>query len=268
MSNGLNYGQMRALVAQYLNQPVSSFSVTSTDTVAENPVAIDLLDMAINDARRSVERVHDFKYSETNASITIGSAGPPIVNSSLITSATVSGGGAIKRVRKVALPIAGGVLPIEFLTDDEWQARVKRQAGRIDYNPVLTPAQCGFFASNPTAVQQGQTLFLYPASQFTFPLAGVSLDVVAFLPDYIYSALSYTDFFLMFAPDYIFWQSVISANKLCFRFVPRKEGNTGEPEEAAQAALASLIEWDDSLSASTSSPVKSQSSSVQQKQNQ
>ena len=137
-----------------------------------------------------------------------------------------------------------------------------RQAGRQDYDPAKTPAQYGFSASNPTAVQQGPTIFLFPATQFDYPLAGVSLDVVQFMPDYTKTAtegvansgLAYTDFFLEFAPDYIFWQSVVSANKLCFRFVARKEGNTGEPEDAAQAALSALIEWDNSLSRSTTSP--------------
>ncbi len=45
--------------------------------------------------------------------------------------------------------------------------------------------------------------------------------------------------------QYLLWQTVCNLNKLFKTFVPRTEGNLGEPQALADAGLASLILWDD-----------------------
>lgn len=44
--------------------------------------------------------------------------------------------------------------------------------------------------------------------------------------------------------QYILWQSIIELNKRIRSFVPRQEGNLGEPQALADAGLAAFISWD------------------------
>ena len=237
----MQFSVIKNLIAAYLKQiSLTPFTVNGVDTLA----------VAINNARRAAERLHDFKYAETTATLAIDSTG------TAIGSATVSGGGTIKRIRHVSLPLTGGdYLPIEFMTEEDYISRIRRQTGRTAYVPLQTLAQCGVTFPNPVAYQLGQSIFLAPASQITFPIT-VKLDVVQFMPDY--SGDTDHDFFLDQASEYLQWKAIVEGNKYWKEFVTRQEGNVGEPEEYAQAALASLLEWDASLSASTNTPQKTQ----------
>lgn len=44
--------------------------------------------------------------------------------------------------------------------------------------------------------------------------------------------------------QYILWQSIIELNKRIRSFVPRQEGNLGEPQAMSDAGLAAFISWD------------------------
>lgn len=227
----MNIGDLKNLIAGYLKKNPYDFLVNGVDTLL----------IAINNARRTAERLHDFKYSEASFILTLPSASI----GTMIPS-------SIKRVRRVQLPIAGGdYIPIEFMTQDEWLARLRRQAGRTTYDSSLTLAQYGISMENPVAYQRGQALFLVPASQFTFPI-NVKLDVVQFLQDYIDDTGE--DFLTDNAPEYLQWQAIIESNKYWKEFVPRQEGGVEEPQQYADMAWQSLLEWDNSLSQSTSTP--------------
>jgi hypothetical protein len=162
---------------------------------------------------------------------------------------------SIKNIDNVLVPISGGYVPIEFLTQETWQERIRQQIGRQPYTPGNTLAQYGFSLDNPVAVQQGQMLYLQLPTDFTFPIT-VQLDCSIFLPDYV--ADSDTDFFLQFAPEFIMWQGILECNKLTKFFVQRREGNLEEPnlEAFAQQAFQSLIEWDQSISQTTGTPAR------------
>lgn len=237
----MQFSTLKSLVAGYLKQEVSDFTINGVDT----------LGVAINNARRAAERIHDFRYSETTASLSITANGASLTAATAVGWATLI---PIKRVRRVSLPLAGGDhLPIEFMTVDDYLARIRRQTGRTAYSPANTLAAQGVSFTNPVAYQQGQSLFLAPASQFTFPVTA-TLDVVQFLPDY--SADTDHDFIMDEASEYLQWQAIVEGNKYWKEFVQRQEGNLQEPEEYAQMALASLIAWDESLSRSTNAAQK------------
>lgn len=321
----MNIGELKNLVAGYLKRKPYEFLVNDVDTLL----------IAINNARKTAERLHDFRYSESSVFLSIGSSGTNInsayINSSISVSGTLSpnvtgtwnaqgtynsaafftttvssvvyflfftgsawqirpGGFTglngwnytttstdpsgvylatgtstgtatvtavtttvpVKRIRRVALPIAGGdYLPVEFMTDDEWLARVRRQTGRTAYTPASTLTQYGVSTVNPVAHQQAQSLFLVPASQFTFPVVS-KLDVVRFMPDYLED--SDTDFFTDNAADYLQWRAMLEGNKYWKEMVPRTEGNVDEPQRFADEAFESLLSWDASLSQSTNTP--------------
>lgn len=159
-----------------------------------------------------------------------------------------------KRVETVKLPLAAGdLVPIEFLTDDDWRSRMQREYGRQAWNPNLTLYQLGVGQSNPTCYQQGQKVFLVPASQFSFPVTA-TLSVIQWLPDY--TQATDTDFFTEFAPDYLQWQGIIECNKLTKWFTQRREGNIDESnlQVEAQRAMEALLAWDLSISGGTTTP--------------
>lgn len=229
-------GTIRSLIAGYMKRTdVADFTINSVDTSY----------IALNNARKYAERMHNFVHSQANTTLAIASTGTTITST-------------IKTIQHVALPVAGGeYMPIEFLTDQEWTDRVKRLMGRAAYTPASTLTQLGFTQTNPVAYQQGSKLYLAPASQFTFPVT-VQLDVVNWLSDY--TGDSDTDFITTYGSDFLMWQGVLELNKYWKQFTARTEGNVNE-EEVAQfrdTALAALIQWDQSLMMGTSTPAPRQ----------
>lgn len=233
-------GNIKDAVAAYLQTPLANFIING----------IDILTLALNNARRTVERAHDFNYAQTNLNLVIPSTGADINSAVDLVSGDVVG---IKRIQNVSLPVIGGVLPCEFMSNDDWNARLRRQLGRMPYNANMNFRQLGVANENPVCYQQGQNLFLVPSTQFTFPIT-VQLSVVQWMPDYVNT--TDTDFFVQYAPEYLQWQAMLEGNKLWEIFVERVEGKLTEAnlQTFAGAALGSLLEWDRSIGDGTSTP--------------
>lgn len=75
-------GDLKSLIAVYMG-------MTSTSALTVNGFDIGLF--ALNAARRTAERAHDFKYSESNAMLSIPSTGASLSNTTGNGSATISG---------------------------------------------------------------------------------------------------------------------------------------------------------------------------------
>lgn len=231
----MTFLEMQNLCISYLNTDEATLTVNDSN----------LVEIAINNARRTAERAHDFQYAKTSLVFSIASDG-----SSFSTSTP-----GIKRVIDVLLPIGGGqMIPIEYLTLDAWNRRLQRQMGRQQYNASQSAAMAGFFSANPVCYLQGQTLFLVPSQQFNFPVSA-TLSVVQWMPDYVND--SDTDFFLEYAPDYIQWQAILELNNVVKEYVHRIEGNIDEEKikSYAAAAFQTLLAWDSSvIGSATSTP--------------
>lgn len=237
-------GNLLDLIAIYLGRTaVSDLAINVGNT-------INVGYFGLNAARRKAERIADFRYAEINAALSIAAT-----TGTAISAATGLGTGAtIKTVLGVDLPIAGGdYVPCEFLTEREWEARVRRQTGRSVYSAGATLAGLGVSNGNPIAYQQGQLIHLVPESQFGFPVAA-RLRVIRFMPDY--SVVGDTDFFTQWAPEYLQWQALLEINKHFRRFVVKNEGNIDEAaiKATADEALQTLLAWNSSLDEGTSTP--------------
>lgn len=173
-------------------------------------------------------------------------------NTGVATVAATIGGVAVKRVAMVSLPVAGDYEPIEFLTNDEYLGRLRRQIGRQNYDPTKGFSDLGVSFKNPLAYQNANTLFLYPGN-LTLPIVA-QLNVVQFLP--AYTAGTDSDFFTQNGSEYLLWQGVLFANKWARRFIPKQENNVSETEiqGMADAALQAFITYDISTERSTSTP--------------
>ena len=237
----MTIANLKTFIAVYMGR------ATSADLTLNG---LDTALIALNAARRKAEQAHDFKYSEQDVYLSITAAG------GLLTACypevgltdTIVG---VKRVQNVSLPVASsGYQPIEFMGNDEWIARTKRQIGRQPYDASKTLTQLGVTANlNPVCYQIGQTLFLDPAPGTTT----VQLGVVRWLPEY---TVSETDFFTDLAPEYLQWAAILECNKFWRRFVDKQESNIDEKAvtEMRDEALASLIAWDTSTARGTSTP--------------
>lgn len=233
-------GDLKSIIAGYFVDAQGANTPVATYT---NINGQDFLLLALNNARRSAERLHDFQYSMENISLSIANVGSDVLDS-------------VKRVSDVMLPVAGGdYMPIELITNDEWNSRVTRAVGTQPYDATRSLTDYGLANINPVAYQQGRTISLAPAVQFTFPVAA-RLNVVKFLDDYTDDAD--TDFFTAFAPDYLQWAGIMELNKYAKTFVPRVEGTL--PEASVQTfmatAYAALLEWDGAQLSGSSTPVQ------------
>lgn len=256
----MTIGKLKSIIAGYMGQNAAGLPITVDDFVING---VDLLLLALNNARKSAERIRSFRYAEINATLSIVSnaAGGNLATAVEAGTSTLV---TIREIDSVQLPDrVGNLFSVEFMTNDEWNDRIKRQIGRAGYDPTLSLAEMGVYTENPIAYQQGQKIFLYPAEQFSFPTT-VTMNIAQFMPDYTTNLD--TDFFVKYAPDYLQWQGILEANKLFQQFVARQEGTVDESavKELAQNALSALLIWDDGINNSTSTPKPS----MQSQQNQ
>ena len=237
--------QLKQLMAVYLGRTlVSDLTLNGVDTAL----------YALNSARRIAERSHDFKYAEDNAFIKVGSTGANIIGGcwdgpTLADPAKVM---QIKKIETVLLPLADGdYQPIEFMTQNEFLNRVKRQTGRTLFNSSKTLVQLGVSTENVILYQNGHSVYLYPTPTSDII---VQLNTVRWMPDY--TADGDTDFFTLYAPEYLQWQAILECNKFWRRYVPKQESNIDEAavQAMADAALQSLIAWDYSTTSGSSTP--------------
>lgn len=135
----------------------------------------------------------------------------------------------IKRIE--AAYVTDGFSPIELISREKWQARVKNFTGR-DHTVAYVPQY-------PVIVQHGRVLYLHESEGDIADNSTFYFDVVRFIPDYG-SDLS-TDWFLTDAHEYLFWQGIVELNKLTKEFVPIEEGNLEEPVAKAQEAMETAI---------------------------
>lgn len=237
----MTIADLKTFIAVYLGR------TTASDLVLNG---LDTALIALNAARRYLERAHDFKYAETNVFLSVPAAGG-LLTACYATSALTGTAIGVKRISSVMLPVSGGdYQPIEFMTEDEWVARRRRQIGRQPYDNTKTLAQLGVTTNmNPICYQQGQTLYLDPSPGTTV----AQLNVTRWMPDYV---TSNTDFFTDYAPEALQWRAVLECNKFWRRFVPKQESNIDEAEvqKMADEALQSLIAWDVSTCRGTSTP--------------
>lgn len=238
----MTIGNLKALMAVYLGRTlVSDLTLNGVDTAL----------YALNSARRIAERSHDFKYAEDNAFISVGSAGADIIGG-CFEEVGLTNLMQIKRIETALLPLTNGdYQPIEFMTQNEFLNRVRRQTGRTLFNASKTLAQLGVSTENVILYQNGHNIYLYPTPASAII---VQLECVRWMPDYTGDAS--TDFFTQFAPEFLQWQAIIECNKFWRRYVPKQESNIDEAavQAMADAALQSLIAWDYSTTFSSSTP--------------
>lgn len=176
----LTFTQFKEQVASYANRTAASFVVNSND----------LLAIAINDAKRDAQLVHDFNACRVDAYISISN------NGALLSSATSSIGGPALRMRKILKLWSLGdtnsrYQPIE-IQDESVLGRIAPLYGEV--------------LPNNRAFLRGTRLFVTGLTGSTNFL----IDGFQWMPDY--DGTVTTDFFLTDYSSWLLLQTIYTLN--------------------------------------------------------
>lgn len=244
----MTIGQLKAVVAAYLNKPdVSGYVVGSGAT------STDLLLLALNNARKAAERFHDFSKCRKRGYLSVTSNGDwtaPTWFSVPTPNVTM------RKVKNWYLRVEGAGSDGEFagtdralraITKDQEFALYKRQ----DYQRYPSSQQARYPSDSqvPIADQPllGQTYILVDGYRFQLNPAPTAAQTII-LDGYYWwtdwTADSDTDWWTTTAHEFLMYRAMVEANRLNQMFVGNMEGNLPPPTKEADRALAELISLD------------------------
>lgn len=215
---------------------------------------VDLLLQACNNARLYAERMVDFELSTEQAYLNM----PDIMEGASLedcitydTREEDEEDQVAVRVKKIVTPFVTNnttdLIPVKLVSKKWWNEKVKRRVQMVnDRTPPLQTDDV-LTTSEILLVQQGNTVFLYPASTNTFTngAAQLALDVIAWLPPYIEG--SEEDFLLEFAFDWMMYRAIYELN-----YFLKEDERVAISDKLMNDSWMALVKWNDELVASTS----------------
>lgn len=235
----MTIGQLKATIAGYLGESVSEYSKGSGAT------AVDLLLVALNNARKKAERLHDFNAALVYAYLSIPAGSEVALSDAALVSndATVS----IRAVKQYYMYLNSIARPVRSIPKSLLSKLQKQYEYREPYpdplaNRYLSDNDEPFFSiGQPYVVTNGTSISFHPAQ--TNALV-IRMDAYKWFDDY--TADSNTDWFTIHAADYLMWQGIVEANHLTESFAYRQDGNLPPPEKHAERCLQEII-FNDSM---------------------
>ncbi len=225
--------QLKNAIAGYMQRLPSVFV---RGTV---PDQIDLLLVAMNNARLYAERLIDFELSKSTVDFpeTTLTEGTELENAVLHGTTTPA---EVKKVTVPYLPLADGTYyPVDLWTKRTWSDRIKRRfesAKPTDSSDFAQITEVPF-----TVIQHGTTLFVVPADttavQSPFTL---SADCFLWLPDYVDG--TETDFLINHCFDWMMFYSVHQLN-----FYLKEDERVALAQSVLNDTWAAVVRWNDEL---------------------
>lgn len=231
--------EFQGLVAAYVNRPVAHFT-------QGNP-AVNLLRVAINNAKKWAQRSLDFELARTSVTVVVDA-----VTGGLLTSAVDTGSGLAVNVNRIENAYLGYVgssqsvqayRPIQ-ITSKQHMAFRQRTAWENVSRDVTTQGYPTCTSINvPKLIRQGGTIFVSPvdASLTAVGTFTVLLDVYQWMPDY--SDDIQDDFFLENCQDWLMYRSIRELSYFV-KDANRAVVTGGMMDEAWKT----VIDWNTSLS--------------------
>lgn len=221
----MSFDQIKAQLAAYMGRSQSAFIVNG----------VDLLGMAVNNARKFAERKRHFELARCSVILPSVST---TTGASLSSAVALDGTTpvAVKAIERAYLTdSSGGQFPIETTSRARYTARVGAryaEVGRL--NETIQRADVSYFA----LVQLGDTVFVAPAPD-TNPFV-LTLDVVRWMPEY--RLPTDEDFFLQHGADFLLYRSILELN-----FLLKEDQRVVIGSQAVDQAWVSLVDWDSQL---------------------
>lgn len=199
---------------------------------------VNLLDRAVNMARKHAEREHNFEYSRTavkvNVSLTLGGT--------LSTAVDFDDGVTIvpvKRIERAFLSLSdgSGYVPIELGSRMKQQERLKRSySGMYNLEAFSRMPQVPGYSLQ----QQANKIYLNPGGSAAYngvTTVTVALDVIRWQDDYSLDAD--TDFILEHCEDWLLFRSIFELN-----FFLKEDERVPVSASALKEAWESVVKWD------------------------
>lgn len=243
----MKVGQLKTLIAAYLHKETSVFVKGS------GADQVDLLLAALNNARKSAEREHDFAACLKGGHYTVGSTGANWVSGITWWDA---GTQEVRKVKNWYLRGSDGIAGGEYGNDTILRATDKdtlvKARASLNYSSAASLDRYpGTLATNSTDWNDpllGQNYIIINGQRISFhptPTSNqiVTVDACFWWPDWTLSTED--DWFTKHGSEYLMYQGIIEANKLVSQFVGNVEGNLPPPTKDAERALAQLIATDE-----------------------
>ncbi len=237
--------QIKEVVCGYLQKTPTDFVKGSGAT------EIDLLLLALNNARKTAERFHDFAACRKRGyfSVTDGAV-------SWQSPTWFSGTGTARKIKTWYERVSGGSAAgayggVDRVMRKLTQEQVAKLYAREDYQeaPLWTTERYLSDAESPLArdpllgqnyiVTEGNNFYFYPQSTTTKVIV-----VDAFLWWPAWTSGTTTDWWTENADEFLIWQTMVEANRLPMIFVGNTEGNLPPPVKEANEALAKIVQAD------------------------
>jgi len=240
----MKIGQLKTLIAAYLHKEASSFvKGTGADQV-------DLLLVALNNARKSAEREHDFAACLKGGYYTVGATGANWTTGIIWWDA---GTQKVRKVKNWYLRGSDGTASGEYGNDTPLRAtdkdtKTKAQAS-LDYSsPRSIERYPGTVATGFDDPLLGQTYVILNGQKVSLHPVPTSdqiltVDACFWWPNWTTSTEE--DWFTQNGEEYLMLQGIVEANKLIQKFVGNVEGNLPPPTKDVERALAQLIATDE-----------------------
>lgn len=231
--------QFQQVVAAYVNRPLNTFMQGSP--------AVNLLRVAINNAKKWAQRQMDFELARTSVLVSVD------VNlGGALTSATALDGVTpvvINRIERAFLgygqpgqpPNTLSFRPISVTSKQHAAFRQKRVWDGVGLN-TSNPHPTFVAIREPALIRQGQTVYISPTSpNEQGSVVQVGLDVVAWLADY--DDTNQNDFFIDQCGDWLMYRSIRELN-----FFLKDANRVTVTSGLVSEAWDNLVQWNGSLS--------------------
>ncbi len=236
-------GQIKEVVAGYLHKTTTDFVKGSGAT------EIDLLLLALNNARKTAERFYDFSICRKRGyfSVTNGAT-------DWRSPTWFSGTGTARKIKTWYERVSGGSDAgayggVDRVLRQLTQEQVAKLYAREDYleAPLWNTERYLSDQESPLArdpllgqnyiVTEGNNFYYYPQSTTTKVIV-----VDAFYHWPAWTTGTTTDWWTENAEEFLIWQTLVEANRLPMQFVGNTEGNLPPPTKEANEALTKLVQ--------------------------
>lgn len=224
----MTFGEMKTAVAAYMTRSQLGF-------IEGN---LDLLGLAINQARKWCERDHMFELAKVPATTTINlTTGGSLATVYLSDGVTPVSVNLIERAY-LSAP-GGGTFPIDVLSRGAHRRQMRKVLQGVerasDVDALHESGLCGI-----SLVRHGMLLYLVPANATALgsgPDVTVGLDIVRWMDDY--KDDDDTDFFLQELHDLLLLRTIYRLN-----FFLKEDDRVNISERAMERMWDSTMKWD------------------------
>lgn len=243
----MTIGQIKEVIAANLHKTTADFVVGAVAT------EVDLLLLALNNARKVAEKFHDFSICRKRGYLSVlTSANWTTPTWFSVPTPTV----VMRKVKNWFLRVEGTGASGEFggvdrairaISQDQVSALYSRQDYRdAPLNPALRYAS----DSDANSIEQplmGQTYVIIDGRRvLLYPTPTVAQVVVVdgfhWWTDWTVDAD--TDWWTDYGAEFLIYRAMVEANRLVTQFVGNQEGNLAPPQKEADRSLAELVSLD------------------------